>query len=39
MQARYVIGRDGIIAFAEIAFNYDQRSEPIEILSTLARLA
>lgn len=38
MQARYVIGRDGIIVFAEIAFHYDQRTAPLEILPTLARL-
>lgn len=39
MQARYVIGRDSGIAFAEIAFSYDQRTAPLEILPTLARLA
>jgi peroxiredoxin len=39
MQARYVIARDSVIAFAEIAFNYDQRSEPVKVLSTLAQLA
>ena len=39
MQARYVVGRDGIIVFAEVAYNYDQRSEPVAVLSTLTRLA
>lgn len=38
MQARYVIGCDGIIAFAEVAFDYSQRSEPVSVLPVLARL-
>jgi peroxiredoxin len=38
MQARYVIGRDGIIAFTEVAFDYSQRSEPVSVLPVLARL-
>ena len=38
MQARYVIGCDGIIAFAEVAFDYSQRSEPASILPVLAHL-
>jgi peroxiredoxin len=38
MQARYVIGCDGIIAFSEVAFNYSQRSEPASVLPVLARL-
>ena len=38
MQARYVIGRDGIIVFAEVAFDYSQRSEPVSVLPVLARL-
>ncbi len=31
MQARYVIGQDGIIAYANIAGDYDQRSEPASV--------
>ena len=38
MQARYVIGRDSVIAFAEVAFDYSRRSEPTEILPVLDRL-
>jgi len=38
MQARYVIGRDGIIVFTEVAFDYSQRSEPASVLPVLARL-
>jgi peroxiredoxin len=38
MQARYVIGPDGIIAFAETAFDYSQRSEPAQVLPVLSRL-
>jgi peroxiredoxin len=38
MQARYVIGRDGVIVFANIAADYDQRSEPATVLPVLAEL-
>jgi peroxiredoxin len=38
MQARYVIGEDGVIAFAEVAFDYSQRSEPTAVLPVLCRL-
>ena len=38
MQARYLIRQDGVIAFANIAFDYDQRSEPAAILPALSRL-
>jgi peroxiredoxin len=38
MQARYVIGQDGIIVFANVAIDYDQRSEPASILPVLAEL-
>jgi peroxiredoxin len=38
MQARFVIDRKGIVAFSEIAFNYDQRSEPVAIMPTLREL-
>jgi hypothetical protein len=39
MQARYLIGQDDVIAFANVAFDYDQRAEPTAILPALARLA
>jgi hypothetical protein len=38
MQARYVIGRDGVIVFANVAADYDQRSEPATVLTILAEL-
>jgi peroxiredoxin len=38
MQARYLIRQDGIIAFANVAFDYDQRTEPAAILPALSRL-
>jgi peroxiredoxin len=38
MQARYVINRDGTIAFAEVAFDYSQRSKPASVLPILAQL-
>jgi peroxiredoxin len=38
MQARYVIRRDGVIALAEIAFDYSQRSDPAEMLHLLRQL-
>lgn len=38
MQARFVIDRHGIIAFAEPAFDYSERSEPTGLLPLLARL-
>jgi peroxiredoxin len=38
MQARYVIGQDGVIAFAEVAFDYSQRSDPTAVLPVLDRL-
>jgi peroxiredoxin len=39
MQARFVIDVDQTIAFAEIAYNYDQRTSPLATLSILQRLA
>jgi peroxiredoxin len=36
MQARYVIGQDGVIAFANVAIDYEQRSEPAAIVPLLA---
>jgi peroxiredoxin len=38
MQARFAIDRHGIIAFAELAFDYNERSEPIGLVPLLARL-
>ena len=38
MQARFVINRDRRIAFAEIAFNYDERTEPATLVPILLRL-
>jgi peroxiredoxin len=39
MQARYLIRQDGVIAFANVAFDYEQRTEPGAVLPALARLA
>jgi peroxiredoxin len=36
MQARYVIQRDHVVAFANIAFDYTERTEPAAMLSFLA---
>jgi peroxiredoxin len=38
MQARYVIGQDGVIAYANINSEYTRRPEPSEILPVLRRL-
>jgi hypothetical protein len=38
MPARYIIGQDGIIAYAEINPDYTRRPEPSELLPTLERL-
>jgi peroxiredoxin len=38
MQARYVIGPDSVIAYAEISSDYHQRPEPPEILPVLRSL-
>lgn len=38
MQARFVVGPDGMIVFANVAFDYDQRSEPAAVLPVLAKL-
>jgi peroxiredoxin len=35
MQARYVIAPSGVILFADIVFDYEQRSEPAAVLSVL----
>jgi peroxiredoxin len=39
MQARYLIDQDGVIAFANVAFDYDQRTEPAAMLPALSTLA
>jgi len=39
MPARYVIGQDGNIAYAEVNPDYTRRPEPSELLPVLARLA
>lgn len=38
MPARYVIGRDGIIAYAEVNPDYTRRPEPSDLFPTLDRL-
>ena len=38
MPARYVIARDGVIAYAEVNPDYTRRPEPSELLPTLQRL-
>jgi peroxiredoxin len=38
MPGRYVIGTDGIIAYAEVNHDYTRRPEPSELLPTLDRL-
>jgi peroxiredoxin len=38
MPARYVVGRDGVIAYAEINPDYTYRPDPSEILPILTRL-
>ena len=38
MPARYVIGRDGIIAYGEVNPDYTQRPDPSELLAVLDRL-
>ena len=39
MPSRYVIGRDGVIAYAEVNPDHTQRPEPSELLPTLRKLA
>jgi len=39
MPARYVIGQDGVIAYAEVNPDYTQRPEPDSMLPVLRRLA
>jgi peroxiredoxin len=39
MQARYVVGQDGMIAFAEVAFDYSERTDPTTVLPILRQWA
>jgi peroxiredoxin len=39
MQARYLIQQDGVIAFANVAFDYNERTDPDAVLPKLAELA
>ena len=39
MQARYVIGRDGVIAYADINADYSQHPDPHEILPLLRNMS
>jgi peroxiredoxin len=39
MPARYIIGQDSVIAYAEIDSDYTHRPEPGELIPTLKRLA
>jgi hypothetical protein len=36
--ARLVIDRQGVVAFAEAAFDYNERSEPADLVPLLANL-
>jgi hypothetical protein len=38
MPARYVIGQNGVIAYAEVNPDYTRRPEPDELLPVLERL-
>jgi hypothetical protein len=38
MPARYVIGMDGVIAYAEVSPDYTRRPDPEELLPTLLAL-
>jgi hypothetical protein len=38
MQVHYIIGQDEVIVFAEVAFDYSQRSDPTAVLPVLGRL-
>jgi peroxiredoxin len=38
MQARFIINRHGRIAFAEIAFNYEERTDPANLVPLLIQL-
>ena len=38
MPARYVIGQDGIVAYAEVNPTYTERPEPCDLVQILDRL-
>ena len=38
MPARYIVGRDGTVAYAEVNADYTRRPDPSELLPTLRRL-
>jgi peroxiredoxin len=38
MQARFVIDRQGVVAFSEAAFDYNERSEPADLVPLLGSL-
>jgi hypothetical protein len=38
MPARYVVGQDGIIAYAEVSADYTRRPDPSDVYPTLDRL-
>ena len=38
MQARFVVGRDGRVAHSNVAFRYEERERPAELLALLASL-
>lgn len=38
MQARFIINQEGRIAFAEIAFSYDERADPAYLIPLLVKL-
>ena len=39
MQARYLVRQDSVVAFANVAFDYNQRTEPAAVLPALAQLS
>ena len=38
MAARYVIGKDGVIAYSEVNPDYTRRPDPVDLLPVLDRL-
>jgi peroxiredoxin len=38
LQARYLLQQDRVVAFANVAFDYDQRTEPAAVLPALSKL-
>jgi hypothetical protein len=39
LQARHLLQQDRVVAFANVAFDYDQRTEPAAVLPALSKLA